>query len=80
MCRFENSIRRFELYRIAVMFVMNPKEFIVHVTVKKLEDVSSIGSGDIISIGVLAFPVLNFNINGSGDLRVKLNSDKVTIK
>ena len=60
--------------------IIHPGEFKVHVTVKKLEDVSSIGSGDIRSIGVLSFPVLNFSINGSGNLGVELNSETVTIK
>ena len=60
--------------------VINPTEFKVHVTVTNIEDISCFGSGDIRSIGVLTFPVLNFSINGSGDLRVKLNSETVTIK
>ena len=60
--------------------IINPTEFKVHVTVKNLENVRSNGSGDIKSIGVLSFPVLNISINGSGNLDVKLNSETVTLK
>lgn len=59
--------------------IMNPDKFNVYITVKVLDNIFSAGSGDIESVGTLIFPKLNFNITGSGDLEMNLDSKTVSL-
>jgi hypothetical protein len=51
--------------------VIKPIEFKVHVTAKKTEDSTPVGSGELKSIGSLDFQVLSFSISGSYSIKLK---------
>jgi hypothetical protein len=59
--------------------IFNPDKFNVYVTVVNLNEVKSSGSGDIETVGILKFPKMAINSNGSGDLELNLESKIVKI-
>ncbi len=71
----EGGVLKIEVNGIEV----KPSVINVHVTLKELKEISYSGSGNICFVGIYAFPVVNFNINGSGNLTLKLNLDSISI-